>query len=223
MVFHATLESPLGDILLCAEASRLCGLYFVGEPDCPVAPGLPRPRRRAARPSEGSVDGQPIRNLKVCQPEPGNPPSAQLAHRHPLPVSLPTPKAGALRLLEADTPTAVKTLFHAVQMQLDGYFAGHRKVFDLPLAMHGTAFQKRIWDALLTIPYGTVVSYGDVACTAGFTSRYGRPAGAAVGCNPITIVVPCHRVVASSHALTGYTGGLRRKLALLELEGLALH
>ena len=103
--------------------------------------------------------------------------------------------------------------------QLGDYFAGRRTRFDLPLDLQGgTAFQQSVWHALLAIPAGGTTSYGDLS------QRVGRPAavravGAAVGRNPLSIVVPCHRVVGSNGALTGYAGGLERKSALLVLEG----
>ena len=103
--------------------------------------------------------------------------------------------------------------------QLAEYFAGHRTRFDLPLDLQGgTAFQRAVWTALLGIPAGQTVSYGAIS------QRIGKPAavravGAAVGRNPVSVVVPCHRVLGGDGALTGYAGGLDRKTALLRLEG----
>ena len=104
-----------------------------------------------------------------------------------------------------------------VVRQLDEYFAGKRKTFDLPLAPDGTPFQRAVWKALRAIPYGKTQSYGDIA------RRIGRPkavraVGAANGANPISIVVPCHRVIGADGSLTGYGGGLPRKRRLLALE-----
>jgi methylated-DNA-[protein]-cysteine S-methyltransferase len=101
--------------------------------------------------------------------------------------------------------------------QLEEYFAGRRTEFDLPLALHGTPFQHSVWSALREIPYGETVSYGRLA------ERIGRPTairavGLANGKNPISIVVPCHRVVGSGGDLTGYGGGLARKRHLLDFE-----
>jgi methylated-DNA-[protein]-cysteine S-methyltransferase len=101
--------------------------------------------------------------------------------------------------------------------QLAAYFAGRLRTFDLPLAPRGTPFQRQVWDALTTIPYGETTSYGELA------DRLGRPGsaravGAANGANPIAIVVPCHRVVGSDRSLTGYAGGLGAKRHLLALE-----
>jgi len=103
--------------------------------------------------------------------------------------------------------------------QLRDYFAGRRTRFELPLDLQGgTAFQQSVWHALLAIPAGGTTSYGDIS------QQVGRPAavravGAAVGRNPVSIVVPCHRVLGRDGSLTGYAGGLERKSALLELEG----
>jgi methylated-DNA-[protein]-cysteine S-methyltransferase len=101
--------------------------------------------------------------------------------------------------------------------QLDEYFAGERTVFDLPLNPAGTPFQLRVWEALKTIPYGEIRSYGEIAEQIGRPGA-ARAVGLANGRNPISIVVPCHRVIGASGALTGYGGGLERKQYLLDLE-----
>ncbi|HEY9137242.1 MAG TPA: methylated-DNA--[protein]-cysteine S-methyltransferase [Terriglobus sp.] len=105
--------------------------------------------------------------------------------------------------------------------QLQEYFAGTRRTFELPFDVRGTAFQKQVWEQLLAIPYGETRSYGDIA------RRLGKPAasravGAANGRNPLSIVVPCHRVIGTSGTLTGFAGGLDAKRMLLELEGIRL-
>lgn len=101
--------------------------------------------------------------------------------------------------------------------QLQEYFAGQRRTFDLPLDLHGTGFQVAVWQQLLGIPYGQTCSYGQIAGDLG-DPRSVRAVGAANGRNPVSIVVPCHRVIGSNGALTGYAGGLERKRYLLELE-----
>ncbi|GGI04161.1 methylated-DNA--[protein]-cysteine S-methyltransferase [Egicoccus halophilus] len=102
--------------------------------------------------------------------------------------------------------------------QLTEYFAGERRTFDLPLALAtGTPFQQRVWQALGEIPYGETISYGELAARIGQPTA-SRAVGLANGRNPISIVVPCHRVVGANGTLTGYGGGLTRKQALLDLE-----
>jgi methylated-DNA-[protein]-cysteine S-methyltransferase len=108
-------------------------------------------------------------------------------------------------------------VFVKTEKQLTEYFAGERREFDLPLDMRGTPFQKEVWDALLGIPFGETKSYGDLAKQLGNPGA-GRAVGAANGRNPISIVVPCHRVIGSSGKLTGFAGGLDVKARLLEME-----
>jgi methylated-DNA-[protein]-cysteine S-methyltransferase len=102
--------------------------------------------------------------------------------------------------------------------QLADYFAGKRQCFDLPMAAKGTPFQLRVWGEIARIPYGETISYAELARRAG-SAGSARAAGAATGRNPLSIVVPCHRVIASGGNLTGYAGGLDRKTRLLEIEG----
>ena len=111
-------------------------------------------------------------------------------------------------------------LVRAMQ-QLDEYFAGRRATFDLPLDLQGgTPFQQSVWQALLAIPRGERRTYGQLSAGIGAPAAV-RAVGAAVGRNPVSIVVPCHRVLGANGSLTGYAGGLDRKTALLRLEGLA--
>jgi methylated-DNA-[protein]-cysteine S-methyltransferase len=122
----------------------------------------------------------------------------------------PVPEGGR----PADGDAAV---LDAAERQLAEYFGGRRTAFDLPLTLEGTAFQRRVWDELLAIPFGERISYGELA------RRVGRPGsaravGLANGRNPASIIVPCHRVVGSDGTLTGYGGGLDRKAWLLDHE-----
>lgn len=112
--------------------------------------------------------------------------------------------------------TQNQTLDEARQ-QLDEYMQGNRQSFDLPLAPEGTDFQKQVWQKLTGIVYGDTCSYLDIATQIGNTKAV-RAVGAANGKNPLSIVVPCHRVIGSSGKLTGYAGGLSRKAWLLDLE-----
>lgn len=105
----------------------------------------------------------------------------------------------------------------AAACELDEYFAGKRTMFDIPLWMIGTDFQKSVWRALLSIPYGTTKSYGALAAQIG-NPKAVRAVGTANGANVISIFIPCHRVIGRNHALTGYAGGLEVKKYLLDLE-----
>ncbi|MDB5737270.1 MAG: ogt1 [Sphingomonas bacterium] len=105
--------------------------------------------------------------------------------------------------------------------ELDEYFAGTRTAFSVPLDMIGTDFQKQVWQALLTIPFGETRSYLQIASLLG-KPKATRAVGAANGRNPLSIVAPCHRVIGANGALTGFAGGLEAKAWLLELEGLRL-
>ena len=107
-------------------------------------------------------------------------------------------------------------LSHAL-WELEAYFAGKLRVFTVPLAPEGTDFQKRVWDALLRIPYGRTASYGIIAAQAG-SPRAFRAVGQACHCNPVPIIIPCHRVLPSVGGLGGYAGGAEIKRMLLELE-----
>lgn len=144
----------------------------------------------------------------------------QLSLHSPLGALTLTEEDGAIVALDwgfgrdqEETPLLLRA-----REQLDAYFDGARRAFDLPLRPAGTAFQRRVWQALARIPYGTVASYGDLARRLGTAPR---ALGAACGRNPIPIVIPCHRVVASDGRLCGYSGldGVAAKGYLLSLEG----
>ncbi len=114
-------------------------------------------------------------------------------------------------------------LFGALRAYLDRYFAGETPERTIPLAPHGSPFRQSVWDILLTIPHGATATYGDIARelagARGLSSMSAQAVGGAVGHNPISILIPCHRVMGSDKSLTGYAGGVERKEALLRLEG----
>jgi methylated-DNA-[protein]-cysteine S-methyltransferase len=113
-----------------------------------------------------------------------------------------------------------ETGFGEVKRQLAEYFAGERQRFDLPLDARGDEFQRRVWELIGRIPYGHTATYGDLARELGGQVP-AKDVGAAVGRNPLSVIVPCHRVVGKDGSLTGYAGGLARKRFLLDLEELA--
>ena len=127
----------------------------------------------------------------------------------------------ALDWVDEMTPRPNIPVLNEAARQLDAYFAGTLTAFDLPLKPDGTLHQKKVWDDMMTIPYGGLRSYGDMAMAIGSSAR---AVGTACGKNPIPIIVPCHRVIATGGGMGGYSGrgGLETKRALLILEGVVL-
>ena len=120
---------------------------------------------------------------------------------------------------DAKPPTAADTpLLQRAREQLQAYFSGDAITFDLPLRPQGTPFQQAVWRALQTVPYGQTISYALLAQRLGLPASHARAVGAAVGRNPLLIIVPCHRIIGHDGRLTGYAAGLPRKQALLDLE-----
>jgi methylated-DNA-[protein]-cysteine S-methyltransferase len=139
-----------------------------------------------------------------------------------------TSPLGPLRL-RADDEALLSLTFEATERddaspilaaacaQLDEYFDGTRREFDLPLRLEGSAWEQRVWDLLVAIPYGETASYGELAARLGVPNA-ARAVGSANGRNPVSIIVPCHRVIGSGGALTGYAWGVDKKARLLALE-----
>jgi len=130
-------------------------------------------------------------------------------HAHP-----PSGPPGGTAVSGADIPAVIARAME----ELGEYFAGERTTFSVPLDPQGTGFQHRVWDRLATIPSGETRSYGQLAAELG-DPHLTRAVGTANGRNPLSIIVPCHRVIGSDGSLTGYAGGIDRKLFLLRLEG----
>ncbi|WP_341910756.1 methylated-DNA--[protein]-cysteine S-methyltransferase [Polaromonas sp. YR568] len=202
-IVQTRFQSPLGTIIIAATARGLAGLWFEGQRHLPpelLAPTLGTDV--SSLPPEGAL-----------RLRPGKAGSAAPAGGEKDPATVASPRR-ATWPSDPDHP-----VLKEVMQQLTAYFAGQRSRFDVPLDLaHGTAFQQSVWQALLAIPQGDTASYSEVG------RRIGKPAavravGAAVGRNPVSIIVPCHRVMGANGALTGYAGGLDRKTALLQLEG----
>jgi methylated-DNA-[protein]-cysteine S-methyltransferase len=122
---------------------------------------------------------------------------------------------------DADVPAAAKPLFEQAADELADYFAERLQAFSVPTMLAGSPFQRSVWQALREIPFGETVSYGELAAGLGLAPTHARAVGGAVGRNPLSVIVPCHRVLGASGDLTGYAGGTDRKRALLKLEGTA--
>lgn len=123
------------------------------------------------------------------------------------------------KYLKATSKTETTSVLEETKRQLDEYFAGKRKAFDIQLCLVGTDFQHKVWNALRSIPYGSTKSYKDIAQCIGKPKAVRAVAGA-IGANAISILIPCHRVIGSDHSLTGYAGGLEAKRGLLGMENI---
>lgn len=134
-------------------------------------------------------------------------------------VAIHLPDQANVQPLQSE-PDSRDSLLRDAAVQLDEWFAGHRRAFELPLAATGTGFQRAVWAALQAIPFGETRSYGQLARALG-RPQSSRAVGAANGRNPIAIVVPCHRVIGGDGSLTGYAGGLAAKRWLLAHEAAA--
>ena len=134
-------------------------------------------------------------------------------------IRLPLPDGQPASAATSSGTEAAPAAVSKLVTQLEEYFVGERTEFDVPLALAGTPFQKDVWMALAEIPYGKSVSYAELAGMVGRPTAF-RAVGQANGANPIPIVLPCHRVLASGGKIGGYGGGLAMKRKLLELEGL---
>lgn len=213
---RALLPTSMGTILLSATSNGLCGLHFTDQRDCPDVPGVAQYTERLNDPSAGQWQGVPMRRIKVC-PQGASEPLLMTD------TELFSVDTAGLLFPDSDMPAAARVIIEQAVDQLAAYARGERHSFSVPLEfIEGTAFQQAIWHAMCSIPQGQVVSYGELALRTGKSAGHGRAVGAAVGANPVSIIVPCHRVVAGNRQLNGYGGGLLRKLRLLQLEGVHL-
>ncbi|MFV0283866.1 MAG: methylated-DNA--[protein]-cysteine S-methyltransferase [Castellaniella sp.] len=238
MPFHALISSPLGPILLASDEASLQGLYFTDQRDLPRVPGVEAAVAVISDPSAGSRAGREIRTFKAVRAssagESGDlftngPASARTGAPGQSGAGMAAPpgrevrtEAAPLQLLQANTPAQAVAVLEQTRHELHEYWQGRRGVFEMPLAPQGTAFQRRVWQALLAIPCGETLSYGELASRAGLGAGHGRAVGTAVGSNPISIIIPCHRILARNGTLNGYGGGLARKVRLLEIEGFVI-
>lgn len=165
---------------------------------------------------------------------PAHPPTTEVTYwthlAGPLgPLLLTADPSGALTSLSVPGQKGGRTVqdawrhdhgpFRAAEEQLSAYFAGELKEFRLPLRTDGTAFRERVWAALDSVPYGATTTYGEIAARVGASRAAVRAVGGAIGANPLLVLRPCHRVIGADGSLTGYAGGLERKVRLLTLEG----
>ncbi len=205
-------------------------------PDCP--PGRrTRPENRVHFQSREEAIAQGYRACKVCQPDGPHPtPETLLVERYSSPLGTYLIVASQRGVVCVKPEEQVEPRLarwekggthvepgrnqhtEAMALELDAYFRGSLQVFSSRLDLRGTPFRRQVWEALCRIPYGKTLTYGELARSIG-RPEAARAVGQAIGSNPISIAVPCHRVVGTNGSLTGYGGGLRRKVALLRLEG----
>lgn len=235
---------PLGRLILASDGTALTGLWFADQKH--FAASLPADAAAAARrlaeaPDPTPEGAGPAANGLLPRPAASVPRAAA----NPAVFCAAPPDGQAARTAAFSAPENRPAVFHQTEAWLDAYFAGRDPGAPPPLRPAGTPFQQAVWAALCRIPYGQTTSYGALARqlaeapalhpgAAAGGSRYGGPAGpgtaasgrrpgaravgSAVGRNPISILIPCHRVLAADGRLTGYAGGLDRKAALLALE-----
>ncbi len=205
-------------------------------PDCPAGRRV-KPENRVQFQSREDALAQGYRACKICKPDGPHPQIETLLVEHyasPLGtyVIIASPR-GIVCIEPEDQVQACLARWEKAGVQLehgrnqhtetmarelDAYFRGDLRQFSAPLDLRGTPFQRQVWDALCRIPYGKTLTYGELASSIG-RPEAARAVGHAVGSNPVSIAVPCHRVVGADGSLTGYGGGLPRKEALLRLEG----
>jgi methylated-DNA-[protein]-cysteine S-methyltransferase len=196
LVAQAHIDTPLGAALLVASDTGLAGFWFEGQAHHPLAATY-----RDATTSPAGIAAQVATTTRRAGPASGSLSATATAS----PVRFDLPEAPAHPLLAP-----------AIS-QLADYWRGERCHFDLALDMRGTPFQQAVWRQLLAIGCGVTSTYGAIATQIGKSAAV-RAVGAAVGRNPVSVIVPCHRVLGSNGDLTGYAGGLDRKRALLRLE-----
>lgn len=203
MMYLDTYDSPVGTLSLASDGPHLCGLWLEGQKYFQAkletrlgmsAPAKGRKKAAIAQGADASLAGGAA-NEAVPAPE----------------------------RLEGEAARAASAGLAAARAWLDAYFAGRDPGALPPVALHGTPFQEEVWAELALIPYGQLTTYGAIA--QALSRKHGgknvsaRAVGVAVGKNPVSIIVPCHRVVGATGSLTGYAGGIARKVKLLKLEG----
>lgn len=216
-----------------------CCIFIHCLPDCPAGRRM-KPENKVYFRSRKEAEEKGYRACRICKPDKTRKePEIFLFSRYESPLG-PYFLAGSTDgIVCIKTEEQAKKMFarwrrekvtlkengtpHAELMkQLDEYFAGKRRQFTVHLDLRGTPFQRRVWDMLSRIPWGETRSYRRIAEAIG-RPRASRAVGRAVGTNPVSIIIPCHRVLGSKGELTGYGGGLERKAALLKLEGIPHH
>lgn len=217
MIYQSVYTSPLGDITLACNESALIGLWFNDQKHFgsalpkEVAPdNMPTSKNKETSAASGEAAAVPAR-------------TATSSDEEALPSK--TNKTTAAPSEISTTPgETIHPILKEARQWLDIYFSGRNPGFCVPLRYGTTAFRKKVCDIMRSIPYGKTMTYGEIANILAHDTPAGKMSaqavGGAVGHNPISIIIPCHRVVGAGKKLTGYAGGIERKIKLLELEGI---
>lgn len=188
----AYCTSPLGELQIYASRAGVHAITFMQVQHDPCLAAMKLATLKANKPCQADAVGSYGGEQRINSAEP-------------------------FRLLQLQSDAQTAPLLRETAQQLQQYFAGERRSFDVPLAAHGTAFAQQVWAQLRQIPWGHTCSYGELARRLGNQNAM-RAVGAANGRNPIAIIVPCHRVIGADGGMAGYAGGLNRKIWLLQHE-----
>jgi methylated-DNA-[protein]-cysteine S-methyltransferase len=203
---------------------KLIELYFTVRPASPTAAGIPTAIAAPAAPAIAAPAAPaiaiPVASVAIAMSVEAAPDRLAAPPPHRPAAAARRGVSPATEVAAGGQPAALTPPLPEVRRQLGEYFAGRRRDFDLPLAPRGTDFERRVWEALLAIPFGETRTYAEIARAIGHPDAC-RAVGRANGRNPIPIVIPCHRVIGSDGSLTGFGGGLDLKRLLLEHEGAA--
>lgn len=221
-VVHGALMTSIGTMIVTASSRGVTGIHFIDQTDLPVcvrqwcqSRSLPVPATLGSA-AHTMYDGKRLAQLRVM-------PVIDQAELWTAVVHVNDCLIPEKDLSDASDTPAHDFLGQALD-ELTAYFQGTLTRFNTPLDLScfGSPFQLKVWRAMVDIPLGQLLTYGQLALEAGLQARHVRAVGAAVGRNPISIMIPCHRVVGHDRRLTGYSGGLHRKYALLQLEGMRI-
>lgn len=219
-VAYGALMTSIGTIIVSASPRGVTGVHFIDQADLPLgvrqwyqSRSLPMPAALGPA-AQGVHHGKPLAQLRIMA-------AADQCGLWPV-----AQQQVSDRLVPEKGLSDAQAHFFMMQAldELAAYLQGTLRRFSTPLdlACLGSTFQVAVWKAMLPIPLGQFRTYGQLALDAGLQARHARAVGAAVGRNPISIIIPCHRVVGHDRRLTGYSGGLHRKYALLRLEGMGI-
>lgn len=226
MLFRKSYPSPLGELTMVSDGKALTALSFQGEKyEAAVVEESQTDRKAAAMEEAKRLDRTVVDIEEFLMDNQTAGASEKKGAYCTEEGEYGTEKREKCGVDSAEISGA-KAVFDCTERWLDSYFSGHNPDFTPPICLKGTSFQEDVWEILKRIPYGKVISYGEIARQIaekrGLKRMSAQAVGGAVGRNPIAIIIPCHRVVGSNGSLTGYAGGLDKKTELLKIEGVLI-